>query len=96
MSTNSQRTRTGRSRRSAAPYWLAPPHLRGYTWEPRHAYGILNHAEYPMDTSRLEGVNNKIKVIKRRSTGYHDTKYFALKVKQAFPGEGYESTNLFG
>jgi transposase len=62
----------------------------------RHAYGILNHAEYPIDTSRLEGVNNKIKVIKRRSYGYHDTKYFALKVKQAFPGQDYESTNFFG
>ena len=50
-------------------------------------YGILNHADYPIGTSNLEGVNNKIKVIKRRAYGYHDTDYFALKVKQAFPGK---------
>ena len=47
-------------------------------------YGIVNHAEYPIGTSRLEGINNKIKVIKRKAYGFHDSKYFALKVKQAF------------
>ena len=47
-------------------------------------YGILNHADYPIDTSRLEGANNKIKVIKRKAYGFHDSEYFALKVKQAF------------
>lgn len=52
----------------------------------RHAYGIVNHGRYPIGTSRLEGVNNKIKVLKRQAYGYHDTRYFTLKVKQAFPG----------
>jgi transposase len=52
----------------------------------RHGRGIVAHARYPIHTSRLEGVNNKIKVIKRRSYGFHDTEYFALKIKQAFPG----------
>jgi len=47
-------------------------------------YGILNHADYPIGTSGLEGVNNKIKLIKRRAYGFHDSEYFALKVKQAF------------
>jgi transposase len=47
-------------------------------------YGILNHADYPIGTSRLEGTNNKIKVIKRKAYGFHDSEYFALKVKQAF------------
>lgn len=47
-------------------------------------YGILNHADYPISTSRLEGANNKIKVIKRKAYGFHDLKYFTLKVKQAF------------
>ena len=56
-------------------------------------YGILNHADYPIGTSNLEGVNNKIKLIKRRAYGYHDSDYFALKVKQAFPGKN--STNFF-
>lgn len=39
-----------------------------------------------MHTSRIEGVNNKIKLIKRIAYGFHDPEYFALKVKQAFPG----------
>jgi transposase len=52
----------------------------------RHRRGIVAHARYPIHTSRLEGVNNKIKLIKRRSYGFHDLTYFALKVKQAFPG----------
>lgn len=47
-------------------------------------YGILNHADYPIGTSRLEGINNKIKLIKRKAYGFHDDEYFALKVKQAF------------
>jgi len=47
-------------------------------------YGILNHADYPIGTSQLEGINNKIKVIKRKAYGFHDDNYFALKVKQAF------------
>jgi transposase len=50
----------------------------------RHAYGILNHCEHAINTSVLEGVNNKIKVIKRIAYGYHDLAYFALKVIQAF------------
>jgi len=33
---------------------------------------------------RLEGVNNKIKVIKRKAYGYHDFRYFSLKIIQAF------------
>ena len=49
----------------------------------RHEDGILNHADYPIDTGRLEGINNKIKVIKRKAYGFHDTRYFMLKVRQA-------------
>lgn len=58
------------------------------------AYGILNHCQFPIGTNKLEGVNNKIKVIKRKAYGYHDHKYFTLKVKQAFAGK--EATNLTG
>jgi len=47
------------------------------------AYGIINHADYPIGTSMLEGINNKIKVIKRKAYGFHDDRYFILKVKQA-------------
>jgi transposase len=50
-------------------------------------YGILNHCDYPIGTSKLEGVNNKIKVTKRQAYGFHDARYFSLKIKQAFPGK---------
>ena len=50
----------------------------------RYRYGILNHCEYPIHTGKLEGVNNKIKVIHRKAYGFHDDRYFSLKVIQAF------------
>ncbi len=50
----------------------------------RHRYGILNHCDYPIHTGKLEGVNNKIKVIKRKAYGFHDLHYFTLKIYQAF------------
>ena len=50
----------------------------------RYRYGILNHCEYPIHTGTLEGVNNKIKVIKRKAYGFHDLRYFSLKIIQAF------------
>ncbi len=49
-------------------------------------YGILNHCDYAIGTSPLEGVNNKIKVLKRKAYGFHDPEYFGLKIKQALPG----------
>lgn len=48
--------------------------------------GILASAKYPLHTSALEGINNKIKVIKRMAYGYRDQEYFFLKIKAAFPG----------
>ncbi len=50
----------------------------------RHAYGIINHCKFPIHTSRLEGINNKIKVIKRKAYGFHDVEYFSLIIKNAF------------
>lgn len=50
----------------------------------RYAYGIINHCRYPIHTSRLEGINNKIKVIKRKAYGFHDIEYFSLIIKNAF------------
>lgn len=52
----------------------------------RHVDGILNHCRYPIHTGRLEGINNKIKVIKRQAYGYRDHEYFKLKIKAAFAG----------
>lgn len=48
--------------------------------------GILSHCRWPLHTSVLEGINNKIKVIKRMAYGFRDDEYFFLKIRQAFPG----------
>jgi len=50
--------------------------------------GILAHCRWRLHTSLLEGINNKIKVIKRMAYGYRDDDYFFLKIRQAFPGVG--------
>ena len=54
--------------------------LRGYM------QGIIAAADFKINTSVLEGVNNKIKQIKRRAYGFRDDLYFFLKVKAAFHG----------
>ncbi|MFD1692466.1 ISL3 family transposase [Azotobacter chroococcum] len=52
-----------------------------------YARGILASARFHMHTSLLEGVNNRIKVIKRMAYGFRDEEYFFLKIKAAFPGK---------
>lgn len=49
--------------------------------------GITASARHRLNTSVLEGMNNKIKVIKRMAYGYRDNDYFFLKIKAAFPGK---------
>jgi len=49
--------------------------------------GILAHCRHPLHTSVLEGINNRIKVIKRMAYGYRDEAYFFLKIRAAFPGD---------
>lgn len=48
--------------------------------------GIVSRVRWPMHTGQLEGINNRIKVIKRMAYGYRDTDYFFLKIRSAFPG----------
>lgn len=50
--------------------------------------GILAHSRYPLGTNLIEGINNKIKVIKRMAYGFRDDAYFFLKIRAAFPGVG--------
>jgi transposase len=47
---------------------------------------IVAHCRWPLHTSLLEGINNKIKVLKRMACGYRDHEYFFLKIRAAFPG----------
>jgi len=42
--------------------------------------GVLNYFKHPISDAVPEGLNNKIKVIKRRSYGLRDFEYFRLKV----------------
>lgn len=53
----------------------------------RHEYGILNHCKHPISNGRIEGANNKIKVLKNRSYGFHDVEYFKLKILEACQGK---------
>ncbi len=39
-----------------------------------------------MHTGQLEGINNRINVMKRMASGYRDSAYFFLKIKAAYPG----------
>lgn len=48
--------------------------------------GILAHCHWPLGTNLIEGINNKIKVIKRMAYGFRDDTYFFLKIRAAFPG----------
>ncbi|HEY2943750.1 MAG TPA: transposase, partial [Vicinamibacteria bacterium] len=46
---------------------------------------VLAHCRWPFHTGLLEGINNKIKVIKRMAYGFRDDAYFFLKIRAAFP-----------
>jgi transposase len=45
---------------------------------PPHLPGILGHCRYPLGTNLIEGINNRIKVLKRMPCGYRDDTYFFL------------------
>lgn len=62
------------------PLMLFAQRLQGYL------QGIINHCVWPLHTGILEGINNKIKVIKRMAYGFRDHDYFFLKIRAAFPG----------
>ena len=44
-----------------------------------HIDGIISHAEYPLSNGKGEGINQKIKTIRRKSYGLPDDEYFFLK-----------------
>jgi transposase len=49
----------------------------------RHEEGILRYFVKRVTGGISEGMNNKIKVVKRRAYGYRDPGYFILKIYQA-------------
>lgn len=48
--------------------------------------GSTNSGIYNIRTSVLEGINNKIKVLKRLAYGFRDLDYFFLRIRNAFRG----------
>ena len=45
-----------------------------------HFIGLLNYFDHRIDNGRAEGINNKIKVMKRQAYGFRDVEYFTLKL----------------
>ena len=45
-----------------------------------HRYGILNFFTHRVTTGKVEGINNKIKVLKRKAYGFRDLEYFKLRI----------------
>ncbi|MGY4526937.1 ISL3 family transposase [Pseudomonas sp. TE21394] len=79
--------------RSAWKHWLrmadesAIPALKQFAKRLKsYWHGILSRVRWPMHTGQLEGINNRIKVIKRMAYGYRDSEFFFMKIKNDFPG----------
>jgi transposase len=45
-----------------------------------HRSGLLNYFDHRITTAKVEGINNKIKVLKRQAYGFRDTEYFKLRI----------------
>ena len=43
--------------------------------------GLISHASYPISTGKLEGLNNKTKVIKKVGYRYRDDEYFFSMIR---------------
>lgn len=46
----------------------------------KHFDGIITHATYKISSGKIEGINNKIKTLRRQAYGYPDDEYFFLKL----------------
>lgn len=55
--------------------------LHQFAWQmAEHFDGIINFFKYRITTGPVEGINNKIKVLKRQAYGYRDLDYFKLRI----------------
>ena len=48
-----------------------------------HFEGIIAHATYKISAGKIEGINQKIKTLRRHGYGYPDDEYFFLKIMDA-------------
>lgn len=46
----------------------------------RHAKGLLNYFKHRITNAKTEGINNKIKTMKRQAYGFRDMEYFKLRL----------------
>jgi len=67
--------------------WLAkawssgiPVLMKFATMLAAHRIGILNYFDHQISTGKVEGINNKIKVLKRMVYGYRNLEYFKLRI----------------
>ena len=42
--------------------------------------GLLNYFKHPITSAMVEGINNKIKTLKRQAYGFRDQEYFKLRL----------------
>jgi transposase len=54
----------------------------------RPAEAPARPTRYPLGTNLIEGINNKIRAIKRMAYGFRDDAHFFLKIRAALPGVG--------
>jgi len=45
-----------------------------------HFQQIINYAEHPITSGKMEGINNKIKTLTKQAYGYRDDDFFTLKL----------------
>ena len=48
-----------------------------------HFDGMAAHAKFRLSNAKIEGINNKIKTLRRQGYGYPDDEYFFLKIIDA-------------
>ena len=46
----------------------------------QHSHGLLNYFFHPITSAQVEGINNKIKTLKRQAYGFRDMAYFKLRL----------------
>lgn len=46
----------------------------------RHWQGLVNYFKHPITNAKTEGINNKIKTMKRQAYGFRDMEYFKLRL----------------
>lgn len=46
----------------------------------RHWEGLVNYFKHPITNGKTEGINNKIKTMKRQAYGFRDMEYFKLRL----------------